>query len=92
MNETSPFHQKNNHLYMKKKKHLETEFLKFLLEQQSQNEEEPIVEEPIEDDEVSETEEEEPIEDDEKLIEKLTLKYKNLKREYDNQLFNRKRR
>ncbi len=81
---------------MKKKKHLETDFLKFLLEQQSQpqkEEEELIVEEPIEEeDEVSDTEEEEPIEDDEKLIEKLTLKYKNLKREYDNQLFNRKRR
>ena len=81
---------------MKKKKHLETEFLRFLLEKQKQlkNEdeiEEPIEGEPIEDDQVSEMEDDEPIEDDERIIEKLTLKYKKLKREYENQLFHRKR-
>jgi hypothetical protein len=106
---------------MKKKKHLETKFLKFLLERQKQMEDEedgdiniPLPEDgedlppvrktlrmkpidvPIEEEEDEENGEDLDIEEDgssdEEILERLTLKYKILKNEYENKLRNRKRR
>ena len=106
---------------MKKKKHLETKFLKFLLERQKQMEDEedgdiniPLPEDgedlppvkktlrmkpidvPIEEEEDEEDGEDLDIEEDgssdEEILERLTLKYKILKNEYENKLRNRKRR
>ena len=103
---------------MKKKKHLETKFLKFLLERQKQIEDEedgdiniplpedgedlppvrktlrmkpidiPIEEEEDEDD----LDIEEDGSSDEEILERLTLKYKILKNEYEDKFRNRKRR
>jgi len=97
-----------------KKKHLETKFLKFLLERQKQLEEDGDVNVPLPEDEeglprvrktlrmkpidvpIEEEEDEDDIEDevftDEEILERLTLKYKILKNEYENKLRNRKRR
>ena len=108
---------------MKKKKHLETKFLKFLLERQKQLEEDedgdvsvplpnddedippvrktlrmkPIevqMEEEDEEDEIygDDLDIEEDGSTDEEILERLTLKYKILKNEYENKLRNRKRR
>ena len=104
---------------MKKKKHLETKFLKFLLERQKQLEEgeDGDVNVPLPDDgedlppvrktlrmkpkevPLGEEEDEEDdldIEDnsstDEEILERLTLKYKILKNEYEDKIRNRKRR
>jgi len=106
---------------MKKKKHLETKFLKFLLERQKQMEDEedgdiniPLPEDgedlppvrktlrmkpidvPIEEEEDEEDGDDLDIEEDgssdEEILERLTLKYKILKNEYENKLRNRKRR
>jgi hypothetical protein len=105
---------------MKKKKHLETKFLKFLLERQKQLED-GDVNVPLTDDgedlppvrktlrmkpmevQMEEEEEEDEIDgddldiedecsNDEEILEKLTLKYKKIKNEYENKLRNRKRR
>ena len=101
-----------------KKKHLETKFLKFLLERQKQLEEgeDGDVNVPLPEDEeglprvrktlrmkpidvpIEEEEDEEDIDiedevfTDEEILERLTLKYKILKNEYENKLRNRKRR
>ena len=108
---------------MKKKKHLETKFLKFLLERQKQLEEDengdvnvplpnddedlpPVrktlrmkpmevqMEEEDEEDEIygDDLDIEEDGSTDEEILERLTLKYKILKNEYENKLRNRKRR
>lgn len=104
---------------MKKKKHLETKFLKFLLERQKQLEEDedgdvnvplpnddedlPPVRKtlsmkpkkvPIEEDEIDgdDLDIEDEGSTDEEILERLTLKYKILKNEYENKLRNRKRR
>ena len=88
---------------MKKKKHLDTKFLEFLLERQKQMEEEEEVEVPDEEKDlptkvqIEEEDEEEDLEiedegTDEEILERLTLKYKILKHEYENKLRNRKRR
>jgi hypothetical protein len=101
-----------------KKKHLETKFLKFLLERQKQLEEgeDGDVNVPLPEDEeglprvrktlrmkpidvpIEEEEDEEDIDiedevfTDEEILERLTLKYKILKNEYEDKLRNRKRR
>jgi hypothetical protein len=79
---------------MKKKKHLDTKFLEFLLERQKQLEEEEEVDVPVpgedlpKDVHIDEEEEEDlEIEDegtDEEILERLTLQYKILKNEYEN--------
>jgi hypothetical protein len=99
-----------------KKKHLETKFLKFLLERQKQLKEDGDVNVPLPEDEeglprvrktlrmkpidvpIEEEEDEEDIDiedevfSDEEILERLTLKYKILKNEYEDKLRNRKRR
>ena len=88
---------------MKKKKHLDTKFLEFLLERQKQLEEEEEVDVPVPGEdlpknaqiEVEDDEEDLEIEDegtDEEILERLTLKYKILKNEYENIIRNWKRR
>ena len=73
-----------------KRKHLQTDFIKFLREKYSQEEEEentppePIEDEPIEISDTDEETEDEPIEE-------LLNEYKKLKKEYEyRKLFNRK--
>lgn len=89
---------------MKKKKHLDTKFLEFLLERQKQQEEDeddvPVpgegedqpIKVQIEDEDDEEDLEIEEEGTDEEILERLTLKYKILKHEYENKLRNRKRR
>jgi len=82
---------------MKKKKHLDTKFLEFLLERQKQMEEDEDIAVPLPDEgkdlpknaqiEDEDDEEDLEIEDegtDEEILERLTLQYKILKNEYEN--------
>jgi hypothetical protein len=114
MKQTEKVRCTKNLLTYMKKKHLETKFLKFLLERQKQLEEDGDVNVPLPEDEeglprvrktlrmkpidvpIEEEEDEDDIEDevftDEEILERLTLKYKILKNEYEDKLRNRKRR
>lgn len=88
---------------MRKKKFLQTDFIKFILEKYAQDEEAqgqnlPEDEEPTKikhlkefDEEESEEESEEPTEDD-ILINELLREYKRLKKKYEsNKIYNRRR-
>ena len=100
-------HKKENQTMRKKRKFLQTDFIKFILEKYSDQVQSDI-EEPIEDDEtkelrnqklkkkpLNEVEDGEPIEDDEvddEIIDSLLNEYKRLRMKYENSRIHNRRK